>query len=227
MKRPVNILLRLLLVAIPLLLALAPARAQNDVYAGQTTDLSVIEVPGETYTWELYNDVIGVNVALVPGNCTPAEAFFVGGINTGATVQVTWLVPGTYYYKVTAVNDCPTNNLRVGIMLVLPALPTATLVINPEEVCRGDSADMLVHFTGEAPWSIIIEADDGINPPVTNTYSDIYGNPFVISVSPSTTTTYRVIQVSDANGINTDPSNVVTLTIKPRPAGSTIYQYQP
>lgn len=227
MKRPEYTFLRWLLVAIPLLLALAPARAQNDVYAGQTSELSVIEVPGETYTWELYNDVVGINLVIIPGNCPSTEAFFVGGINTGPTVQVTWLAPGTYYYKVTAVNSCPTNNMRVGIMTVLPALPTANLVINPGEVCRGDSADVLVNFTGEAPWGFILEADDGINPPVTSTYSNISDNPFVITVSPSTTTTYRVLQVSDANGLNTDPSGSVTLTIKPKPAGSAIYQYNP
>ena len=227
MKRPVHILLQLLLVAIPLLMALAPARAQNVVYAGQTSELGVDEVPGETYVWELYNDVTGLNLAIVPGNCPVTEAFFVGGNNTGPTVSITWLIPGTYYFKVTATNTCPSNNLRVGMMIVLPAIPTATLVLNPEEICRGDEADLLITFTGEGPWSFVLETNDGINPPSTVTYGPLSDNPLVIPVTPTRTTTYRVLSVTDINGTNTSPSNVVTLTVKPRPGGSQIYQYEP
>jgi hypothetical protein len=222
-------IVRLLAVALMLLLTGASASAQSvTVYAGQTFtfEVDVQFAAEENITYEIYDDFVGINMAVVPGNCPITSAFFPSG-NTGSTMDITWLVPGTYIVKVEAINDCPTNNMKFWLVEVLPALPTATLVINPEEVCRGDEADILVNFTGEAPWGFVLEADDSINPPVTTTYSDINDNPFVITVSPATTTTYRVIQVSDANGINTDPSNVVTLTIKPRPAGSPIYQYQP
>ena len=222
-------IIRLLTVALGLLLTGASASAQSlTVYAGQTFTFEVdVQVASEeNITWEIYDDYAGVNMAVVPGNCPITSAFFPSG-NTGSVVPITWLEPGWYIVKITAVNDCPTNNMKFYLVQVLPALPTAILVINPVEVCRGDSADILVNFTGEAPWGFILEADDGINPPVTSTYSNISDNPFVVAVSPSTTTTYRVLQVSDANGINTDPSGLVTLTIKPKPAGSEIYQYNP
>jgi hypothetical protein len=142
-------------------------------------------------------------------------------------VDITWLVPGWYIVKIEAVNDCPTNNMKFWLVEVLPALPTASLVVNPEEVCRGDEADLIITFTGDEPWDFILEADDGINPPVTTTYTAIADNPYIIVISPNVTTTYTVTSITDANGTNNDPSNVVTLTVKPRPAGSPIYQYVP
>ena len=222
-------ILRLLTVALGLLLTGATASAQSvTVYAGQTFTFEVdVQVAAEeNITWEIYDNYTGVNMAVVPGNCPVTSAFFPGG-NTGSVVPITWLVPGWYIVKITAVNDCPTNNMKFYLVEVLPALPTAGLVVNPEEVCRGDSADLVITFTGEAPWSFTLEADDGINPPVSTTYTDISDNPFIIVISPTRTTTYRVTSITDANGTNNDPSNVVTLTVKPRPTGSQIYQYDP
>jgi hypothetical protein len=222
-------ILRLLTVALGLLLTGASASAQSvTVYAGQTFTFTVDVqfAQEENITYEIYDDFAGINLAVVPGNCPVTSAFFPSG-NSGSSVDITWLVPGMYLVKVEAVNDCPTNNMKFWLVEVLPALPTASLVVNPNEVCRGDEADLLITFTGEAPWSFVLEANDGINPPVTTTYNGITDNPFVIVISPAYTTTYTVTTITDANGTNNEPSNVVTLTVKPRPEGGPIYQYEP
>ncbi len=222
-------ILRLMAVAMMLLLTGASASAQSvTVYAGQTFTFTVDVqfAQEENITYEIYDDFAGINLAVVPGNCPVTSAFFPSG-NSGSSVDITWLVPGMYLVKVEAVNDCPTNNMKFWLVEVLPALPTASLVVNPDEVCRGDEADLLITFTGEAPWSFVLEANDGINPPVTTTYNGITDNPFVIVISPTRTTTYTVLSVTDANGTNPDPSNSVILTVKPRPDGSPIYQYEP
>ncbi len=222
-------ILRLLTVALGLLLTGASASAQSvTVYAGQTFtfEVDVQFAAEENITYEIYDDYAGVNMAVVPGNCPVTSAFFPAG-NTGSSVDITWLVPGWYIVKIEAVNDCPTNNMKFWLVEVLPALPTASLVVNPEEVCRGDEADLIITFTGDEPWDFTLEADDGINPPVTTTYTAIADNPYIIVISPNVTTTYTVTSITDANGTNNDPSNVVTLTVKPRPAGSPIYQYVP
>ena len=222
-------ILRLLTVALGLLLTGASASAQSvTVYAGQTFTFEVdVQVASEeNITYEIYNDFAGLNLAVVPGNCPVTSAFFPAG-NTGSSVDITWLVPGMYIVKIEAVNDCPTNNMKFYLVEVLEALPTASLVVNPEEVCRGDEADLIITFTGTAPWSFTLEADDGINPPVTTTYTDIADNPFVIAISPNRTTTYTVISITDANGTNNEPSFGVSLTVKPRPTGSQIQQYDP
>jgi hypothetical protein len=218
MKRPKYIILRLLLVLVPLLMAMAPAMAQNTVYAGQTSTLSVVVVPGETYEWELYNDVTSLNLAVVPGNCPVTDAFFVGGVNTGPNVQVTWLVPGTYYFKVTATTSC-TNNMAIGEMIVLYDLPTA-IIQPPPPICVGDSAHLTVILTGTAPWSITLT--DGVNNFVFN---NITSSPFnlTVPVIPLATTTYWISEVTDAHGTNTTPSPQVVQVVNPRPSPIIIY----
>jgi hypothetical protein len=107
----------LLLVFIPVLLFLAEARAQGDtVCVGETSVWVIEEDVGVDYYWELYNDVDNINLAIVPGNCPPTDAYFVGGVNTGDSVEVMCLQPGTYFIKVTATDTC-TNNIKVGKLL--------------------------------------------------------------------------------------------------------------
>lgn len=218
MKRPKHIFLRLLLVAIPLLTAMAPAMAQNTVYTGQATDLSVIPVPGDTYVWELYNNVTGINFVTDPGNCPPAEAYFTG-TNTGPTVNVKWLKAGTYFFKVTAYRGGCTMNLKVGKMTVLWEIPTATLD-PPPPICAGDSVHLTVHLTGTAPWSITLT--DGVNNYVFN---NIMTNTYTLTVPdiPSVTTTYWISEVTDANTTNTTPSASVIQVVKPSPSTGPIY----
>lgn len=212
-------ILSLVSVAFLLLSTAASATAQTTIVnAGQTTELSVVNVPGITYTWELYNDVAGLNLAEIPGNCPPTSAAFVGGVSTGATVQVTWLEPGTYFYKATATSEC-TNNLKIGIIIVQEQLPLAT-IDPPGDICEGDLGELVVNLTGEAPWSLVLS--DGTN---LTTYDNITASPFVIPVKPKTTTSYTITEVTDVNGQTTDPSNTVTITVYPRPSISPIYQY--
>jgi hypothetical protein len=90
------------------------------------------------------------------------------------------------------------------------------LLIRPP-VCSGDSAILTVQLTGTAPWSIDIS--DGTQ---VYTYTNITTDTFSIPVSPTVTTSYTVVKVSDAHGVNLNPSNTVTLVVKPRPVTSPI-----
>jgi hypothetical protein len=218
MNRPKHIFLRLLLVAIPLLTAMAPAMAQDTVYVGQSIDLGVIEIPGDTYVWELYNNVTGINFATDPGNCPPGEAYFTG-VSTGPTVNVMWLNPGIYFIKVTGYRGGCTDNLKVGRMIVLYELPTA-VIEPPPPICSGDSVHLTVTLTGTAPWSITLT--DGVNNFVFN---NIISNPFnlTVPVIPLVTTTYWISEVTDAHGTNTTPSPQVVQVVNPRPTPSLIY----
>lgn len=219
-----------LAVLLLLLLALAPARAQIAVskyvvYQGDTTTLSVTEVPYETYSWELYNDST-VDFAQVPGACPTSLADFVGG-NIGSAVQVNWKEPGLYFYKVTAWNitGC-TNNIRIGMIKVLKALPTAHLELNPDSICEGEAAELEITFTEASPWKITLQAKDIDGIHLTD-YSGITDNPNKIIVNPILTTEYTVIEVSNVNGVQKKPSNSVILTVHPLPAKTPIYLKNP
>ena len=216
-----------LAVLLLLLLALAPAMAQNVVYQGQTTQLSVDQKPGDTYEWELYNDST-VNFAQVNGVTSATYADIVGGNNT-AIVNVQWKEPGEYFFKVTARNAAGcTNNLKIGKMRVRPSLPKAHLDINPKEICVGESAELIVTFSGNAPWGMKLQAKDK-NGIIVSDYSgiDAFGNPLRIPVNPITTTEYMVIEVSNEFGVQTNPSNSVILTVHPLPQKTGIYLKKP
>jgi hypothetical protein len=220
-KRPKYIILRLLLVVIPLLTAMAPAMAQHEtVYAGQTLDLGVVPIPGDTYAWELYNDVTNINFATDPGNCPAADAYFTGG-STGPNVNVMWVTPGIYFYKVTAYRGGCTNNLKIGRIIVLYALPTA-IIQPPGPICVGDSVHLTVVLTGTAPWSITLT--DGVNNFVFN---NITSSPFTLTVPviPLVTTIYWISSVTDAHGTNTSPSPPVIQVVNPLPVTSPIYHH--
>lgn len=209
-----------LVVMLPVLLALAPAMAQTVVYQGETTPLTVVEVPGHTYKWELYSDET-VDFAVVPGNCPATSADFAGG-NTGAIVHVKWLKAGTYFFKVTAFDaaNC-TNNLKIGIVVVEASLPTATIE-PPAPICIGESSSLNVSFTGTGPWDVTFT--DGTT---TWTVTAITNNPYLLVVRPKTTTSYWITQVKNLSGINNTPSTSVLLKVNPKPVSSKIYLYQP
>lgn len=107
-----------MVVLLPLLLALAPAMAQNVVFIGDTTTLKVEGLPDHQYKWELYNTGT-VNFAEVQGNCPVTSATFVGS-DSEASVRVKWLEAGTYFYKVTArdATACAMN-LKVGMIRII------------------------------------------------------------------------------------------------------------
>jgi len=221
-NRPKHIFLRLLLVTIPLLAAMAPAMAQDTVYAGQSSVLSVIEIPGDIYVWELYNDITGINFATDPGNCPADSAYFIGS-STGNAVNVMWVTQGVFYYKVTAYRESCTMNLKVGMITVLNDLPTA-VIEPPPPICIGDSVHLTVTLTGSAPWSI------SLTDSVSNfVFTNITTSPFTLTVPviPLETTSYWITAVTDAQVTNTTPSSQVVQVVNPKPINSKIYKYGP
>jgi gliding motility-associated-like protein len=130
-NRLLYILRLVMVVLLPLLMALAPAKAQTNVYQGQTFQLGVDQKPGDSYVWEIYDNP-SVDFATVPGNdaakfatsttaaTASTAAIFLNG-NTGASVDVQWLKTGIYFFKVTARNaNSGTMNLKVGMIKVIP-----------------------------------------------------------------------------------------------------------
>jgi hypothetical protein len=210
-----------LAVLLLLLLALAPAMAQNVAYTGKTSTLSVEQQPGDVYSWELYKEPTdpNFNFATEPGETSPSYAEFVGGISTGTTVNVLWKLPGIYFFKVNAWNitGC-TNNIKVGIIEVKLGV-TAEIAASPA-VCAGETVSLTVTLTGTPPWDYTYT--DGTN---SWTVTNVLTSPNVITLTPGPliTTEYWITSVKDQFGINTTPSAKATQLINPLPAPSIIY----
>ena len=202
-----------------LLLALAPAMAQTVVYTGQTTPLAVEQKNGDVYKWELYNDGT-VDFATEPGNCPASLADFdpVGG-NIGASVNVKWVEPGIYFFKVTALNasGCAMN-LKIGIIEVKSsALAEITQPTGP--VCAGEPVLLEIKFSGTGPWDFTYTAEDVDDVTTTHTVEDVGTDLYTLTIVPGpiTTTKYTIISITDQNGTNDDPSNTVTQVVKALP----------
>lgn len=215
-----DIVCKVLALLMLLLLAVAPAVAQTVVQQGKVITYGVVEEIGYTYLWEIYNDG-NVNFATVPGNCPPAQASFVGS-NTSSSVRIKWRRPGIFYYKVTVTDDkgCALN-IKIGMVEVIEWLPTAVIVQpDPDWICEGESAELKVIFTGEAPFDFTYT--DGLN---KYTIKDINDNEYIIKVSPTASSSYWVTEVYNENGTNIKPSDPVLLIVNKKPESSKIYQF--
>ena len=205
------------------------------IYPNQIVDFSVEQEPaGSTYKWEIYCETeFGVNMAQEPGACGDAEV--VSGQGT-KDAQIRFTKPGVYLVKIEVWDpvDC-TNNMKFYRVEVEESLPTAVLDLAPNEICitvdptKPESAIIEVAFTGQDPWKFTLESweyDDDGNLVLRGVedFESVTDNPFEITVSPTVTTVYRVVNLVDANGgLQPEPSNSVTLTVHPLPTNSPIY----
>jgi hypothetical protein len=206
-----------------LLLALAPAKAQTVVFKGQIAPLEVEQKGYDTYTWELYKDST-VNFAIVDGDPMPSSyAEFVGD-NAGPLVNVKWLEPGTFFFKVRAVNvaGC-TMNLKIGIIKVIEAKPTA-VIVSPDLMmtCIDEPTTLEVVLTGSGPWEF--SYTDGTT---IETVKGITDPNYQLKVNPKSTTVYWITEVKDMFESNSDDSNSVMVVVNPKPVIGKIYQWEP
>ncbi|MDT8308056.1 MAG: T9SS type A sorting domain-containing protein [Bacteroidales bacterium] len=113
-------------------------------------------------------------------------------------------------------NNLPDNNpsndtISFPGIYVHPS-PTITLGSNLYAICKGDTADILCVLTGANPWHIDY-TDGGTQYSVTANSSS-----FIIPVSPSITTTYSILSVTDNHGCTTTANPATTVAVFPLPS---------
>jgi len=219
-----------LAVLLLLLLALAPAMAQTVVRQGETTTTVVEPQPGDSYVWELYSDST-VNFAVAPADAVHPYADFIGATNS-STVEILWKKPGLYFIKIHALNitGC-TDNIKMAMVKVLEALPTATMTSTT--ICVGETASITVELTGTAPWDFTYTATEvSTGATTTKTVTGILASPYELKIDPNpkATTTYTITTITDKWGTNSypvDPKPMVIQEVSPKPNSSQIYKYEP
>jgi hypothetical protein len=95
--------------------------------------------------------------------------------------------------------------------------PTASLSGNPT-ICNGSFGNVQVNFSGAAPYSFTY-GDGGS---FTYTVSNIMTNPYTLTVTPGTTTSYNITAVNDQNcaSFPQDISGTSLVTVNNRPTGN-------
>jgi hypothetical protein len=94
-----------------------------------------------------------------------------------------------FYVTQTGANGCESPKEKIEVMI--QSLPSATISGNTS-IILGQSAEISIAFTGIGPWNYVLS--NGV------TGTGITGNPAKITVSPETTTTYVVTEVSNSCG---------------------------
>jgi hypothetical protein len=129
----------------------------------------------------------------------------------------------TYYYFVSATNNCPGTALTpmtfttgVSAAAVYPgsgATPPTATVSGSANACAGAPTQISAALTGTGPWSVTWS--DGV------TQSNVLSSPAIHTVSPFVDTTYTVTAVSDVNCSGTFGGSA-TITVLPTPPVPTV-----
>jgi len=107
------------------------------------------------------------------------------------------------------------SSTRTRASVTIKELPTATITSTSSTICEGEDADIEIALTGTPPW-IVEYTDDG----VTSYTPSIAASPYTLTVTPSLTSTYKLLSVTDGEGCDSKASGEVTFTVdKPSIAG--------
>ncbi|HOT15014.1 MAG TPA: hypothetical protein PK252_09665, partial [Bacteroidales bacterium] len=124
----------------------------------------------------------------------------------------------TTTYTVTSLTDnntcAATPAQMTGSATVTVLTPPTASISGSATICNGGNAPLSIVLTGTAPWSVTYT--DGTTPVTVN---PIVSSPYNFNVNPSSTKTYVLSAVSDANCI-AGPSGLTgsaTVIVNPRP----------
>ncbi len=185
----------------------------------ETLELSVVDWPGDRYTWDLYRDST-VNFATTQGDVDP-WGYFVDTYE-GSTVSINWLEPGRYFLKVTVWDEVGcTNNLLVFSVDVLESQPEA--VMYGDSACVGEQVLVKIVLTGMGPWDLTYTYGDGtMHVNLTSTEPEII---LPVDNVPVGTTEYWVMEVTDQCTVHSYPvPEKARVVVHPKPTNSRIYQ---
>jgi uncharacterized repeat protein (TIGR02543 family) len=161
-----------------------PAITVNDAEICQGNNTTLTASGADTYTW---SPATGLNTT------TGAS------VMASPTVTTTYTVTGT-----TTANGC--SNTKQVTVTVKP-LPTA-IISGSTSACSGSNTTLEIALTGTQPWTIVYN-----NGSSDITVSGITASPYELTVSPTVTTTYSLVSITDLNCSNT-ASGSATITVK-------------
>lgn len=166
--------------------------------AGSSTNLSVAITGGAgPFNFTLANSVDASTIPVT--NYTSG-----GNISVSPTADVTYTISGS----VTDANGCEVAGTG-SAAITLNQGPTAASISGDAIICEGEATGVQLTITGgQAPYSFTLS--DGTT--ITG-----YTSGSAISVSPTSTTSYTVATVQDANGCEVAVSGSANVTVNPRP----------
>ena len=116
-----------------------------------------------------------------------------GTTSTASSITKSYNLPGTYLVSLT-VNNITSGCSDMVSQAVIVYPKVAAILTSSGVICQGNSFVINTTLIGKPPFQLTY--NNGLkDSTITNINSNIYG----ISVSPTTTTTYKIVSLSDAN----------------------------
>jgi hypothetical protein len=189
----------------------------------ETIEFSVVDWPGDRYTWDLYRDST-VNYAKIKGDVDPVT-YFEKANYEGSTVRVNWLDTGRYFLRVMVWNEVEcTNNLILFLVDVIEIIPEAELY--GDSTCIGDPSFVRIVLSGHGPWDLKYSYSsdgNGNNIVSVNLHTPDSENIVKIPALPVGLTEFWVEEIITQCTINMIPSDKGRILIYPKPSQSKIY----
>ncbi|GAB3027250.1 hypothetical protein GCM10027185_28820 [Spirosoma pulveris] len=146
--------------------------------------------------------------------------------NTVVTTIPSTVAAGLYYIRVSATNaPYAVPGIRSPTLLTIKALPTASLSASKKLIYKSESTELLFTLSGEAPWTISYAAGAEIRS------AGATKNLYSLTVTPATTTTYKLLSVSNICGVgkiegtDTTTIRVDVLLAESDPFGNSVKVY--
>ncbi|HNW56227.1 MAG TPA: immunoglobulin domain-containing protein, partial [Bacteroidales bacterium] len=155
------------------------------------------------------------NPEFLTGNHVPSGSFTGQGIadngNGTATFNPQSLTAGSNT-TVTYTYADPASGCKNEISKTTSILPLPTAHISgTQTVCSGSTTTLNVDFSGTGPFDFTYS--DGVS---NTTITNVNVNPYTLSVSPTVTTSYTIVSVTQANGCSQTGTGQGNVTIIPQ-----------
>ncbi|MBI5217972.1 MAG: choice-of-anchor J domain-containing protein [Bacteroidia bacterium] len=169
-----------------------------DMYRAYVDDVKVYEVPtallGENQT------ICGGSPATLTIELTGTQPWTVIYSDGTTTDTFTNIIASPYTFNVTptinttytlvSVEDYyGTGAVSGSAVVTVIAIPTAD-VSGTATICAGNSTDLIINLTGVQPWNVIYT--DGT---VSDTIANITASPYTLTVTPTVSSTYTLLDV--------------------------------
>lgn len=194
---------------------------RNDLCLSYSSAIPVVFYPNPAATWIANSpvcegDVSTIDVELTVGTAPYTVTYNPGGVieNIATPIGVVNLTTGQLpvgnnafdLINITDSNGCQVIGTPIfSTNVLVNPLPTYTVTTTPANgaICVGDNVDLNFTFTGTPTYDISYAANTVAQPAIVGV-----NNPFSLTLSPTTSTNYEIVSVTDGNGCVGASTNV-------------------
>ena len=147
-----------------------------------------------------------------PWNITWSDGHVQNNVNQNPA-QRSVIVNENKIFSITGLTDstgCSATSMTGTSTVTVFPPPTAAVVDDSDSVCSGVSVTITINLTGTGPWTLVWSDGNFVQP-------NIQTSPATRVVTPSATTVYSLISVTDAHCLTNDVSGSHTVTVLARP----------